>query len=206
MQLRNTFTVTAPVDALWDVLNDVERFAPYIPGFVLTEADGDRYRGRMKIKVGAVTVQYDVDITVVERDAVARTVKAVAAGRERRGAGTMRADVTGSLAARGGVTEATITTDLDVTGRVAQFGRNILAEVAGRLLTKFADDLEKKVLADPGPEPAAPNQSQSQSATVGTEPVDLVEVAGASVAKRFVPAGLALVMAVALYRIFRGGR
>ncbi|WP_214370232.1 SRPBCC family protein [Pseudonocardia sp. H11422] len=201
MQLKNTFTVTAPVDALWDVLNDVERFAPYVPGFVLTESDGDRHRGQMKVKVGAVTVQYDVDITVVERDAVARTVKAVAAGRERRGAGTMRADVTGRLAVHGDVTEATIVTDLDVTGRVAQFGRNILAEVAGKLLTKFADDLEKKVLAGPEPEPGAP----SQSATVGTEPVDLVEVAGASVAKRVVPVGLAVLMAVVMYRIFRGG-
>lgn len=199
MQLKNTFAVTAPVDVLWDVLNDVERFAPHVPGFVLTSSEGDRYRGQMKVKVGAVTVQYDVDITVVERDPITRTVKAVASGRERRGAGTMRANVTGSLAVRGDVTEATIVTDLDVTGRVAQFGRNILAEVAGKLLTKFADDLEKKVLAGPDPEPATP----AQATTTSAEPVDLVEVAGASVAKRVLPVGLTILMMILLYRIFR---
>lgn len=203
MQLTNTFAVSAPLDVLWDVLNDVERFAPHVPGFVLTESDGDRYRGQMKVKVGAVTVQYDVDITVVDRDVAARTVKAVAAGRERRGAGTMKAEVTGHLAVRGDVTEATIVTDLDVTGRVAQFGRNILAEVAGALLRKFADDLEKKVLAGPDPQPVA----QNGAAPGPPEPVDLVAVAGASVAKRVVPVVLAVVLTALLYRSVRhGGR
>lgn len=203
MQLKNTFAVSAPVDVLWDVLNDVERFAPYVPGFDLIESDGERYRGQMKVKVGAVTVQYDVDITVVERDPVARTVKAVAAGRERRGGGTMRANVTGSLAVRGEATEASIVTDLDVTGRVAQFGRNILVEVAGTLLTKFADDLEKNVLTGPAPEPLAPGPTVAAS----SQPVDLVEVAGASVARRAVPISLALSAAILMYRVFRtGGR
>jgi hypothetical protein len=199
MQLTNTLAVTAPIDTLWDVLNDVKRFAPYVPGFVLTESDGDRYRGQMKVKVGAVTVQYDVDITVLERDAATRTVRAVAAGREKRGAGTMKANVTGRLAVRGDVTEATIVTDLDVTGRVAQFGRNILAEVAGKLLTKFADDLENKVLAAP----------DAQSPALGlipaaeSEPVDLVAVAGASLARRVVPVGLAVLVTMVLYRLIR---
>lgn len=199
MQLTNTFAVTAPVDALWDVLNDVERFAPYVPGFVLTESDGDRHRGLMKVKVGAVTVQYDVDITIVERDEGARTVKAVAAGRERRGAGTMKAEVSGRLAVRGDVTEATIVTDLNVTGRVAQFGRNILAEVAGALLARFADDLEQKVLAGPDAQP----ELRLCAAPESTEPVDLVAVAGEAVARRVVPVGLAVVLAVLLYRTFR---
>lgn len=199
MQLRNTLAVTAPIDTLWDVLNDVERFAPYVPGFVLTESDGDRYSGQMKVKVGAVTVQYDVEITVLERDAATHTVKAVAAGREKRGAGTMKANVTGTLAGDGAVTKAVIVTDLDVTGRVAQFGRNILAEVAGKLLTKFADDLENKVLAG----------SEAQSPVVGlapaaeSEPVDLVAVAGASVTRRVVPVGLAVLVTVMLYRLLR---
>lgn len=208
MQLTNAFTVNAAPDVMWEVLNDVERFAPYIPGFVLTEADGDLYRGHMKVKVGAVTAQYDVEIRVTERDAKTRTVRAVASGKERKGAGSVRAEVTGTLAPHGAATEATILTELEVTGRVAQFGRNILAEVAGKLLTRFARDLETKVLAggDDGsgaaPGPLAPVPVAPAVAT--SEPVDLIDLAGASVVKRVVPAGLAAVLlSLFLYLVLR---
>lgn len=208
MQLTNAFTVNAPPDVMWEVLNDVERFAPYIPGFVLSEADEDLYRGHMKVKVGAVTAQYDVEIRVTERDAATRTVRAVASGKERRGAGSVRADVTGTLAPHGDATEATILTELEVTGRVAQFGRNILAEVAGKLLTRFAGDLETKVLAggDDGPGTAVGQVASAPAATAAAtfEPVDLVGLAGASVAKRVVPVGLiAALLSLVLYLLLR---
>lgn len=202
MQLTNTLVVAAPIDALWDVLNDVERFAPHVPGFALTESEGDRHHGQMKVKLGAVTVHYDVEINIIERDATARTVRAVATGREKRGAGTMKANVTGALAERGDLTEATIVTDLDVTGRVAQFGRNILGEVAAKLLAQFARDLETKVLG--GRDTPSPELGLV-SAAVG-EPIDLVGVAGGSVARRVVPIGLAVLFTAALLcRFFRSG-
>lgn len=215
MQLTNAFTVNAAPDAVWGVLNDVERFAPYIPGFTLTESDGDRYRGHMKVEVGAVTAQYDLEILVTEHDAAARTVKAVTSGKERRSAGGMRADVTGSLAPHGDGTEATIVTDLEVTGRVAQFGRNILAEVAGKLLTRFVHDLEttvltgddEKGLTGDGDESAAragPTRAGAVSpGAAAAEPVNLVDLAGASVAKRAIPIGLgAALVALVLYLLF----
>lgn len=202
MQLSNEITVDASAEVLWEVLQDVERFAPYIPGFTLTEVDGDRYRGHMKVKVGAVTVQYDLEILVNERDADNLIVRAVASGDERKGAGTLRAAVVGSLSPNGDLTVMNIATELDVTGRVAQFGRSILAEVGAKLLARFGRDLEANVLASS----EADSEEQVAPGAIETEPLDLVELAGSTVAKRIVPAAAGIVLLALLMLVRRSRR
>lgn len=148
MQLTNQFTVRAPLDAAWGALNDVERIAPFVPGFSLLEAEGDTYRGTVKVKVGAVTVSYNAEIRVLERDEQAGRVVMEISGRERRGPGSMDATVTSSLDGDGSSTRISLTTDLQVTGRVAQFGAGILHDVSEHLIAQFVTALESHLQSE----------------------------------------------------------
>jgi len=213
MQLTDQFTVPVAVDQLWEVLNDVERIAPCVPGFTLAEANHPEYRGRMRVKVGAITVSYDATIRFVERDEAARRVVLAVSGREVRGAGSVDATVTSTLQGDDHRTTAEMVTDVNVTGRVAQFGRGIIADVSSRMTEQFVERLNARVLAPP----AAPQAPQAASATQeaadrastasrpapaappAEEPLDLGSVAAVPVLKRIAPvvAGLALVALVA---------
>ncbi|MEZ5122792.1 MAG: SRPBCC family protein [Solirubrobacterales bacterium] len=213
MQLTDQFTVPVAVDQLWEVLNDVERIAPCVPGFTLAEANHPEYRGRMRVKVGAITVSYDATIRFVERDEAARRVVLAVSGREVRGAGSVDATVTSTLQGDDHRTTAEMVTDVNVTGRVAQFGRGIIADVSSRMTEQFVERLNARVLAPP----AAPQAPHAASATQGAadrastasrpapaappaeEPLDLGSVAAVPVLKRIAPvvAGLALVALVA---------
>src|SRR5882757_4443076 len=157
MELKDTFTVDVPPERLWEVLTDVERIAPCVPGFELEEVDEPDYRGRMKIKVGAIQMSYDATITFAERDDAARRAVLKVKGKERRGPGAVDATTTASLSGENGKTTAEMVTDVQVTGRIAQFGRGIISDVSSRLTEKFVANLEQQVLAPP--EPAAPEAS-----------------------------------------------
>jgi carbon monoxide dehydrogenase subunit G len=205
MELKDTFTVDVPPERLWEVLTDVERIAPCVPGFELEEVDEPDYRGRMKIKVGAIQMQYDATITFAERDDAARRAVLKVKGKERRGPGAVDATTTAVLSGEDGHTTAEMVTDVQVTGRIAQFGRGIIADVSSRLTEKFVDNLEKQVLAPPeasaAPEVAAADGSGVTERAAppplpeaGTEPLDLAAVGAVPVLKRVGP-----VIAVAVF-------
>ncbi len=148
MELINTFDVSVPVDQAWAVLTDVERIAPCLPGAQLQEIEGDEYRGIVKVKVGPITAQYKGKATFLEKDDVAHRAVLDASGRDTRGQGNASATITAQLEPAGSGTHVTVTTDLTVTGKVAQFGRGVLADVSAKLLGQFVDNLEQTVLVD----------------------------------------------------------
>src|SRR5689334_14613771 len=151
MKLENEFRVDVPVDEAWRILLDVERIAPCMPGAELQEIEGDEYRGVVKVKVGPITAQYKGAATIQTADEAARRIVLKASGRDTRGQGNASATVTADLADQGGgETEVKISTDLTVTGKVAQFGRGVMQEVSGKLLGQFVQCLERDILSGTG--------------------------------------------------------
>jgi carbon monoxide dehydrogenase subunit G len=147
MELTNDFRVGISVPEAWKVLTDVERIAPLLPGAQLQEVEGDEYRGVVKVKVGPITAQYKGAATFLERDEPAGKVVLSASGRDTRGQGNASATITATMTADGDGTKVTVVTDLTVTGKVAQFGRGVLAEVSAKLLGQFVDALEADLAA-----------------------------------------------------------
>lgn len=148
MELTNEFDVSVPVDEAWRVLTDVERIAPCLPGAQLQEVEGDEYRGIVKVKVGPITAQYKGKATFTELDEAAHKAVLSASGRDTRGQGNASATITAELTPAGDGTHVSVLTDLTVTGKVAQFGRGVLADVSAKLLGQFVENLEQTVLVD----------------------------------------------------------
>ncbi|WP_405754534.1 SRPBCC family protein [Streptomyces sp. NBC_00144] len=140
MQLENRFTVPVPLSDTWKLFQDIGAVAPCMPGAVLDTVEDDSFTGRVKIKVGAVQMSYRGQGTL-SRNEAEHTVTLDLSGSETRGAGTAAAKVTAQLTPDGDYTRVTVRTDLDLTGRPAQFGRGILADVADRLVQQFAAKL-----------------------------------------------------------------
>lgn len=217
MELVNDFTVSVPVEEAWPTLTDVERIAPCLPGAQLQEVEGDVYRGVVKVKVGPILAQFKGQATFVEKDDVNHKAVLKAEGRDTGGKGNASALITAQLEPLGASeTKVTVTTDLTITGKVAQFGRGALADVSTKLLTQFVDELHKTVLnpeTPVAPLSAAPGDGAVGAATAAgattngaeaagsgsgspgvrrieheaTAPVDLVDVAGGAVLKRLAP-------------------
>ena len=167
MELSNEFRVNVPVDRAWAVLTDVERIAPCLPGAELQEVEGDEYRGVVKVKVGPITAQYKGAASFVELEAPTRAVLR-AEGRETRGQGGASARVTALLEPDGDATKVKVTTDLTITGKVAQFGRGVLADVSAKLLTQFVECLETTVIAAHEPPEATPAAAVADTAGEAT--------------------------------------
>lgn len=183
MELEHQFTVPVPVDRAWEVLLDVEKIAPCMPGAVIDSIDGDSFTGQVKVKVGPITVAYAGKASFLEKDATAHRAVVEAKGRETRGSGTAAATVTASMADEGGSARVTVVTDLAITGRPAQFGRGVLNDVGNKLIGQFADCLATTITTSGTDGPAA----------TSPEEIDLVAVAGGSVAKRLVPAAAVVI-------------
>lgn len=183
MELEHQFTVPVPVDRAWEVLLDVEKIAPCMPGAVIDSVDGDSFTGQVKVKVGPITVAYSGKASFLEKDATAHRAVVEAKGRETRGSGTAAVTVTASMADEGGSARVTVVTDLAITGRPAQFGRGVLNDVGNKLIGQFADCVATTITTSDtdGPEATSP------------EAIDLVAVAGGSVAKRLVPAAVVVI-------------
>ena len=147
MKIEDSFRVEVPVEEAWKVLLDLERIAPCLPGAQLTEVEGDEYRGTVKIKVGPITAQYKGVAKIEEADEANRKVVLQAEGRDTRGQGNASATVTATLVPDGDGTTVNIDTDLNITGKVAQFGRGVMADVSSKLLGQFADNLKRDVLS-----------------------------------------------------------
>ncbi len=227
MELTNEFTVDVPIEEAWVVLTDLERIAPCMPGARLDEVEGDEYHGTVKVKVGPVTAEYRGKASFVERDEAAHRAVVRAEGREARGQGNASATITAQLEPAGTATRVSVTTDLTITGRVAQFGRGVLADVSTKLLGQFVDSLEATVLSGQGGAPegagtaaeaggpeevtaegSAPSGERAAVASPAEASVDLVRVAGPALAKRVAPVlgAIALFWIIWRLRSRRGGR
>src|SRR5580704_12349303 len=163
MELDHSFTVPVPPDRAWEVLLDVERIAPCMPGATVEEFDGEVVTGRIKVKVGPVSLTYRGTAKFTERDPDARVVVVDASGKETRGAGTASAAIRASLEPSGEGTEVSIHTTMNVTGRPAQFGRGVIAEVGGKLVEKFAENLAQ-MISDGGVAPDGADASAEVAA------------------------------------------
>jgi uncharacterized protein len=190
VELNNEFRVAVPVAKTWEVLTDVERVAPCLPGATLLSVDGDEFTGAVKVKVGPITVSYKGEAVFQEKDATAQRVVLKASGKETRGNGSAAALVTAQLKDEGDATSVVITTDLTISGKAAQFGRGVLADVSTNLIGQFAKRLEAELLGDSTPSATA--AAPAAAADAG-DSVDLLKVVAVPLAKRFAPvvAGLA---------------
>lgn len=203
MELNNEFRVAVPAAKVWEMFTDVERVAPCLPGATLLSVDGDEFHGAVKVKVGPITVSYKGIASYKEKDVPARRIVLRAEGKETRGNGTAAATVTAQLKDEGGSTHVDISTDLAISGKAAQFGRGVLADVSGNLIAQFARSLEAELLGG-----AAPTAKVSENGSATTTPlaavpesgdsVDLLKVVAVPMAKRFAPVLVAAAAAGAL--------
>jgi len=202
MELTNSFEVNRPIDHTWVVLTDVERIAPCLPGAQLQEVEGSEYRGIVKIKVGPITAQYKGAATFAEKNDDEYRAVLDAKGRDTRGAGNAAAVITATLEEVSDSTaRVNVHTDLKVTGKVAQFGRGVMADVSAKLMGQFADNLEAMLEEEPAPAPEAAPAAASVPADNAAasssgprkidmpepEAVDLLDAAGTPVLKRLAP-------------------
>jgi uncharacterized protein len=198
VELNNEFRVAVPAARTWEFLTDVERVAPCLPGATLLSVDGDEFTGAVKVKVGPITVSYKGEAAFQEKDATAQRMVLRANGKETRGNGNAAAVVTAQLKDEGDATSVVITTDLTISGKAAQFGRGVLADVAGNLIGQFAKALEADLL---GGAPAAQTTSTASEPTATAaagDSVDLLKVVAVPMAKRAAPALVALVAGAAI--------
>ena len=214
IELDNSFTVPVPPEQAWEVLLDVERIAPCMPGASVTSVEGDEVAGQVKVKLGPLSLAYKGTAKFTEKDQENHTIAIEASGKETRGAGTASATVQAGLkpADDEGHTLVSIHTALNVTGRPAQFGRSLLPEVSGKLIAQFASNLEAMIAGganggeggDPGSEAAgaaaggvAEGASPVTVIRTPTEPsmvlpqqedsLNLIKLVGVPVLKRVIP-------------------
>jgi carbon monoxide dehydrogenase subunit G len=219
MKLENRFTVPVPREQALAVLLDVERIAPCLPGATLTSRDDDAFTGTVKVKVGPINLTYGGRASFVSVDEAAGLVVLEGSGKETRGTGTAKAVVTCRLLDKGATTDVEVDTDLAITGKPAQFGRGVLADVSAKLVDQFAACLSREILAGPtaaapsddaaAPAPshdaAAPAPSAAAAAPPVREaaPIDLLATAGNPLLKRLAPVAAVLVVLVLLVRRLR---
>ncbi|MEY2967228.1 MAG: hypothetical protein RLY50_1278 [Actinomycetota bacterium] len=210
--LKHTFTVPVPVDDAWRILTDVERIAPCLPGAQLQEIEGDIFRGVVKVKVGPIQAQFKGQASFVERDDANHRAVLKGEGRDTGGKGNASALITATMTSQS-ATETTcdVTTDLTITGKVAQFGRGAMKDISDKLLAQFVENLNTLIAEQPAdaaatppvPAPAEPGGDAAPGAsTVRTidapeaAPIDLLSTAGGTIAKYALPAVAALVAVV----------
>lgn len=232
MELSNEFEVPVPIDEAWAVLTDVEGIAPCLPGAqlqeIVTDGDGNQaFNGTVKVKVGPISAQYKGTARFVKRDDDGYTAVLSASGRDTRGQGNANAIITATLRPNGdAATAVSVVTELALTGKVAQFGRGVLADVSKKLLDQFVENLESSVLRTGGSAGAeVPSVATSKAESTPTRPdegessiggpsvrqvdapdaaaVDLLDAAGSSVAKRLLPLLGVAVAALIVLRLLR---
>ncbi|MDH6237771.1 SRPBCC family protein [Cryobacterium sp. CG_9.6] len=163
MQLDSTFSVTAPVQTVWDTLMDFERVAGCVPGAqILNRLSDDAYQVGMKVKLGPVTMQYRGQMNVDERDEPAHRAVFSGKAQETRGQGTAQATVTLILTESGGITSGTVSADMALSGKAAAMGKGVISSVTDQMMRLFADNLQELVEEGPGSAPAPVSDTAPQ--------------------------------------------
>jgi carbon monoxide dehydrogenase subunit G len=219
-QLVNEFTVNRPIDEAWPIITNVEKIAPCLPGAELQEIaqdpeKGELYRGVVKVKLGAISTQFKGDAYFVERDDENYKAVLKGKGRDTGGRGNASADITAHAESLSPTsTKVVVTTDLHITGKVAQFGRGILGDVSSKLIEQFSVNLNTMIDQDgvgqPEAEPEAADSSNTEETAApetaaeassvrkingpAAQPIDLMDVSGSSIVKRAAPALAALLL------------
>ncbi|MEU8827429.1 SRPBCC family protein [Streptomyces sp. NPDC048636] len=188
MHLSNTVPVPAPPDAVFALVNDVERVASCMPGATLDGRDGDTWRGRVKVKVGPITAAYAGTVRFLEVDTERRRLRVQARGADEHGNGDAEAEVTLEVAEAPEGARLEISTDLVIRGKIAQFGKGAIGAVSDRILQRFAQNLgglldqDRAVGAPASPAPVAtaptaPAAPAPSSAPVSRPPTNAAEPA-----------------------------
>ncbi len=231
MDLNNTFEVARPIEEAWAVLTDLERIAPCLPGAQLTEVEGDDYRGFVKVKVGPITAQFKGAANFVERNDQDHKAVLSGKGRDTRGAGNASALITAKLEpVSDSITRVNVDTDMKITGKFAQFGRGVMADVSATLMDQFAENLAAMLAEESSDDPSEPEQAEpepaddagegettAEEATAASdgvrkidmpepEAIDLIDAAGAPVMKRVVTLAAVVVAFLVLRRLLRRSR
>lgn len=169
MKINNEFTVSVPIQQAWDVMLDLQKIAPCLPGAAIQDEKGDgEYAGTMKVKIGPITANYKGTVKVEEADEENHRAVLHATGRDARGQGTASATIVSTLQGEGAEsTKVNVETDMHLTGRAAQFGRGIAQDVATKMLTQFAECLEREISGgateNGSAESAAPTETSEDS-------------------------------------------
>ena len=221
-QLVNEFTVNRPIGEAWPIICDLEQIAPCLPGAQLEEIEGELHRGTVKVKLGAITAQFKGEARIVERDDAAHTATLNAKGRDTGGRGNAEADISAAAEELSPTsTKVTVTTELLITGKVAQFGRGVMADVSKKLMDQFAANLntmldEQNLDANGASDdtPAAAPAPAAHTADTDTpaeptvrkiegpaaEPIDMAGLAGPALLKRLGPVVAAVLLMLLVLR------
>jgi carbon monoxide dehydrogenase subunit G len=150
MKLEQSFEVKAPIAEVWDVLVDLERVAPCLPGAAITERDDEgTYHGTFQVKLGPTTAAYRGQIRIEDVDEVSRTATLRAHGSDKRGQGGANATIVNKLFETDGGTRVEAHTDFTITGRLARFGRGgMIEDISNRLMREFAECLQAGLTGD----------------------------------------------------------
>ena len=171
MEFENTFEVQAPVGQVWDLLMDVERIAPCMPGAQVLEQTGeDAYKVAVKIKLGPMTMNYKGDVAIVDKDAAAHSATMRAKAKEARGQGTATANIRMALIEAEAGTQASILTEMQMSGKAAAMGQGVIKDVAGSLTDTFARNLAAMVTAPEAAPETAPEPEQPVAGAASTPP------------------------------------
>ncbi|WP_344138768.1 SRPBCC family protein, partial [Luedemannella flava] len=168
MRLEHNFEVAVPVERAWAVLNDLETIVPCMPGAALTSYDGDAFTGMVRVRIGPVSLSLKGKGRFTERDEAARKLAFTASGQDSKGAGAANATVSAQLSPTDTGTRVDVVTDLNITGRMAQIGRNMIGDVSGKLLDQFVTCLSGK-LAEPAPAASAVPAAAPEETTAPPE-------------------------------------
>ena len=195
MEINNSFEVKAPIDVAWATLTDLARIAPCLPGATLTSVEGDIYKGHVTVKVGPIVAKFGGQAIFQERNDTEHRAVLKGEGRDSTGKGNASAIITAQLeVVDANTTRCTVSTDLTITGKIAQFGRGALADVSDKLLKQFVINLETTVLSQ-----EISKTEVTTSSIVENAPLNLLGSTGLSLAlpilKRIAPV-LAVVIAI----------
>lgn len=220
MLLNNDFIVEAPAAQAWTLLTDLERVATCLPGATLDGRQDDAYVGGVKIKVGPITANFHGTARFVEQDDAGHSATIAAAGKDPKGQAAANATIRARLQPEGPTrTRVLVDTELDISGRMAQFGRGAIADVSVRLMNQFADNLGAQIAAGSAPatgvQSAAPSTAPVSAASpaapaggaaaagVGMNALALI---GPVLAKRLGPGFAVAVAGLSLGWVLRGAR
>jgi carbon monoxide dehydrogenase subunit G len=219
VKIENEFKVNAPVRQAWETVLDLERVAPCLPGAAIEESTDGEYQGTMAVRLGPISARYRGTVRIEETDEENHRVVLRASGRETRGQGSASATITSTMKEENGSTLVRVETDMEVTGKVAQFGRGIMQDVAEEMLDRFSTCVEQEIVGGAEKAPEQPAESSDREAASAerepdgreaasrqSSPLDLASVSQQAIMRRAAPvlAGLAgLCLLAALIRLRR---